>query len=317
MAAFQWVPDVPSGVLRNRALSGKLRHASIGETKFLQFVRPEPGMGRRDGDTITIGRARNISEPTSAVLSRSSKIPIDTMATAATTITVAEYGRGVEYSRETELLSKFDPSDFIQNALKKQMKLTLDTVCATSFKGCQIRYAPQGSTTGTFTTDAGTTAATATSNLNIYHMKQLRDYLSATIHVEPYEGDDFIMLASTKALRGVKDDPEFADWRRYIDPGMAFYRGEAGMVEHIRCIEVTHTNALSGSKGTGNVLGEAVVFGEDSVAMVEVETPELLAAIPGDFGRQKAVAWYGLLAFGEVWPTSNDGEARIIYVTSS
>ncbi|MFQ5641099.1 MAG: N4-gp56 family major capsid protein [bacterium] len=317
MSAFQWIPDIPSGTMRNRALSKKLRFASIAGTKFLQFVRPEPGMGRKQGDTITIGRARNIAEPTSAVIGRNQKIPIDTMATAATTITVSKYGRGVEYDEETELLSAFNPEDFIQKSLIKAMKLTLDTVCATAFKGAQIRYAPQGSATGTFTTDAGATPATATSNVNVYHMKQIRDYLASTIHVEPYEGDDWIALSSTKALRGIKDDPEFSDWRRYIQPDMAFYRGEVGMIEHIRCVEVTHGNALSGSKGTGNVLGEMVVFGEDAVAMVEVLTPELRAAIPGNFGLQRAVAWYGMLAFGEVWPTSNDGEARIIYVTSS
>lgn len=314
MAAFQWVPDIPAGVMRNRALSKKLRFASIAGTKFLQFVRPEPGIGRKQGDTITIGRARNIAEPTSAVIGRNQKIPIDTLATATTTITVSKYGRGVEYDEETELLSAFSPDDFIQKSLIKAMKLTLDTVCSAAFKGAQIRYAPQGPTSNAITTNA--TNSLATSQLNVWHMKQIRDYLASTIHVEPYEGDDWMSLMSTKAMRGVKDDPEFSDWRRYINPDMAFYRGEVGMIEHIRCIEVTHGNALSGSAGT-NSTGEAVFFGEDAVAMVEVLTPELRAAIPGNFGLQRAVAWYGLLAFGEVWPTSNDGEARIIYVTSS
>lgn len=317
MPAFQWIPDMPSGTMRNRALSKKLRYASIAETKFLQFVKPAEGYGRRQGDTITLPRARNIAEPASAVLTRNQKVPIDSMALASTSITVSKYGRGVEYDEETELLSAFDPKDFIQVSLKKQMKLTLDTVCATAFKGAQIRYAPTSNTGGTFTTDAGVTSATALSNFNVYHAKQIRDYLMATIHAEPYEGDDFIGLAATKALRGVKDDPEFSDWRRYIQPEMAFYRGEAGMIEHIRLIEVTHTNALSGTKGTGSVLGEVVIFGEDPVVMAEVLTPELRAAIPGNFGLQRAVAWVGMLAFGETWPTSNDGESRIVYVTSS
>ena len=89
------------------------------------------------------------------------------------------------------------------------------------------------------------------------------------------------------------------------------------MVEHIRLIEITNGNGLSGSKGTGNVLGEMVIFGEDPVVLAEALTPELRYAIPGNFGLQRAIAWYGMLAFGEVWPTANDGEARILYVTSS
>jgi hypothetical protein len=44
--------------------------------------------------------------------------------------------------------------------------------------------------------------------------------------------------------------------------------------------------------------------------------PELRAAIPGDFGRQKAVAWYGILDFGVIWDTANPGEAKIVHVTS-
>lgn len=317
MATFQWVPDYPAGVMRNHALSKKLRYASIAECKFMQFIRPEPGYGQRMGDTITIPRVRNTAEPASAVLSRSSKVPIDPLALSNRAITVSEYGRGIEFSEESQLLSTFDPEDMIQKTLKKQMKLTLDTVASAAFKACQIRYAPTSIAGGTFTTDGGVTNSVATVNVSVAHIKTLRDYFMDTIHAEPYQGDNFVALSSTKALRGIKDDPEFLAWRQYIQPEMAFFRGETGMVEGIRFVEVNHTNALANNKGTGSVLGEMVVFGEDPVVVAEVKSPELRAAIPSDFGRQRAIAWYGMLAFGEVWNTANDGEARIIYVTSS
>jgi len=64
------------------------------------------------------------------------------------------------------------------------------------------------------------------------------------------------------------------------------------------------------------VLGESIFFGQDSVAMAEVLTPELRAAMPADFGRSKAVAWYGILEFGMIWDTANAGEARVVHVTS-
>lgn len=315
MSSLQWVPDMPSGTMRNRALSRELRFASVAECKGLQFVKAVDGYGRHQGETVTIPRVRNISEPTSAVIGRNQKIPVDSLTLSTTTITVSKYGRAVEYDEETELLSAFDPNDFIQKSLIKTMKLVLDTTVFTTFKGCQLRYHPTSGTTYTLNTNA--TNSTATANVNVYHLKQIRDTLAATYHVEPYEGDDWMGLAATKALRGVKDDPEFSDWRRYIQPEMAFYRGEAGMVEHIRLIEVTHANALSGSKGTGSVLGEMVVFGEEPVLMAEVLSPELRAAIPGNFGLQRSVGWFGMLAFGETWNTSNDGEARILYVTSA
>ena len=36
-----------------------------------------------------------------------------------------------------------------------------------------------------------------------------------------------------------------------------------------------------------------------------------------DYGRSKGIAWYGMMGFGEVWPTATPGEARIIHITST
>ena len=85
-------------------------------------------------------------------------------------------------------------------------------------------------------------------------------------------------------------DPAWEEWHKYTNP-QAKYNGEVGRWEHIRLLKTNHNGAL-GKVGTGSVLGEGVVFGRDAVAMAEVLTPELRAAIPGDFGRSKAVAWY-------------------------
>ena len=314
---FQWVPDMPSGIMRNHYLSGKLRYAAFADSKGMQFVKAEDGYGKRMGDTVTIPRVRNVDEPTSGLLSRTGKIPIDTLAISTRAITVAEYGRGLEFTEESKLLSKFDPEDMIQNRLKVQMKLTIDTVIFTAFKACQIRYGPTSAVGGTFTTDAGVTSQVATNNITVGHIKIIRDYLDTTIHAPTYENDTYMSLAAVRALRGIKDDPEWMGWRVYIQPEQAFFKGEVGEIEDIRFVKVNHNNALDDTVGTGSLLGEMLFFGQDPVVMCEVQTPELRAAIASDFGRQRAVAWYGVLAFGETWNTSNDGEARIIYVTSS
>lgn len=142
--------------------------------------------------------------------------------------------------------------------------------------------------------------------------------MADTIHVPGWRGsEEYICLASTKALRGVKNDPEWRAWRTYINPGDAFLKGEVGSIENIRFIEVNHTNALSNAKGTGSVLGEAVFFGDDAVAMAVAMDPELRAAIPGNFGLSHAVAWVGLFEYGLIWDTATDGQARIIRLTSS
>ena len=314
---FQWSGSITSGVSRNHALSSELRFASIAETLVLQFARPEPGFGAHQGESVTIQRVRNIAEPTSAVLSQSGKIPIDQMAMSTRTITVPEFGRGVGYNRLVQLLNKFDPENAIQKSLKKQMKLTLDTVSGTAIKNGQVRFGPTSAQGGTFTTDAGTTSVTGTNNMTVAHVKIIRDYMRKTLHVDPYQGQAYMVLASTKACRGVKDDPEFHSWRQYLRPGEVFHNAEVGEIEKCRFIEIDHDNVLT-ERGTGSAVGEAVFFGDDILALAEVEAPELLAGIPGDFGRQRAVAWFGVLGFANVWGDSpNDGEARSVYFTSS
>lgn len=312
---WQWSADITSGVSRNHALSDALRYASIAETLAVQFAKPESGFGAHMGDTVTIQRIRNTAEPDSAVLSQSGKVPIDQMAMSTRSITVSEFGRGLGFTRLSQLLNHFDTEDAMQKTLKKQMKLTIDTVAFTAMKACQIFAAPATSSSLTFTTNG--TTSTGSVNMSVDHVKLIRDYLRKTIHCEPYQANTWICLASTKACRGVKDDPQFSDWRRYIQPNMAWYNGELGMIENIRFIEVDHDNALT-EVGSGSVVGEAIFFGDDVLAVAEVEAPELLVGVPGDFGRQRSIAWYGVLGFSNVWGDSaSDGEARSVYFTAT
>ena len=317
MANFTWAFDAPSGVYKSHAASEKLREAAIAQTKFMQFVKPEPNYGRKKGESITISRVSNLTVPTNGRLQEGQRVSEDELTITTVSITVSEWGRSVPYTSLADDLGMFDMEGIVQRALVKQMKLVMDNAAAAAFNGTSAKVCaiPTGVAALTFDTD-GTPSSAATSNLNYYHVEQIRDYMFSTLNVPPYEGDDYIALASTKACRGVKSDPAFEIWHKYTDPS-AKYNGEIGRIEGIRFIEINNTSALSGSKGTGSVLGEAVIFGEDAVAMAVVQDPELRAMIPGDFGRQKAVAWYGILEFGVIWDTANAGEARIVRVTSS
>jgi len=317
MSEFTWTLDVQDGVLKNNEVSNKVREAAVAGTKFMQFCDTEPGYGKNKGESITIPRIRNIPEPGSAQILESERIPIDTHAQSQTTITVTEWGRGVEYTNKSQLLSTFDREDKIQRKLRQQLQLVLDTAAAAAFKTAKVIFIPTTLSGGVFDTD-GTPSTQALQNGTVAHVKVIRDYMADTIHVPGYQGGEgFVCLASTKFLRGIKNDPEFLSWRQYADPQTAFFKGEVGSIENIRFVEVVHTQALSNAKGLGSILGEALFFGDDAVTMAVAEDPELRAAIPGDFGREKAVAWYGVMAWGLVWDTANDGEARVIRVTSS
>ena len=317
MAEYTWELDAPSGVFKNHALSSNVREAAVSDSKFMPYVDVEPGYGKKRGENVTITRIKNMAEPTTARFGERDRIPVDTFQTNTTSISVSYWGRGVEYTEKAELLSHFDLADKMQRKLKQQMQLTLDTGAATAFKTAKIKFIPTSLTAGTFDTD-GTPSTAATENLSVAHVKTIRDYMMDTIHCPGWRGGErYVCLASVKALRGIKNDPEFQMWRRYDGNREAFDRGVVGAIENIDFVEVNHTNALANNKGTGSVLGEALIFGDDAVAMAVVYDPELRADIPGNYGLQHGVAWVGMLDFGIIWDTANDGEARIIHVTSS
>lgn len=313
--SFTWQYDAPTGVFKNHQMSSKLRMAAIAECKFMQFVTPEEGYGKQKGESITISRVSNITVPTNGRLNEGIEIPQDELVLSTIAITVAEWGRSVPYTSLSNDLSKFDIGNVIQKKLRDQMALVMDSAAAAAFKTGKIKATPNGVASLSVSTN-GTAGATASVNLNGYHVSAIRDLMFSTYNIPAYEGGDYMCLASTKALRGLKSDPDWEVWHKYTDP-QAKYNSEVGKYEGIRFIEVNNTAALSGSLGTASVLGEAVFFGDDAVAMAVAQDPELRTELPKDFGRSKNVAWYGVLEFGQIWSDSaNAGEVKIIHVTS-
>ena len=314
MAQFTWVFDAPTGTYKSHAMSSKLFEAAIEETIFMDHVRPIDGFGRKKGETVTLTRVKALTEPTSATLDENMRIPEDTLTLTNTTITVSEIGRAVPYTSLSEELSEFDIGNVIQKELRRQMARVLDTKGSVPFKAAQVKYVPTGLASNNITTN-GTAGAAATANLNTWHLEEIHDYLYDTLFC-PMIGEEYVGIFRNLALRGVMRDPSWEEWHKYTDP-QAKYNGEVGRWESIRLIRTNHNNALA-KKGTGSVLGEGVIFGEDAVALAEVLTPELRARPDtADFGRSKAVAWYGILEMGLIWDTGNAGEARVVHVSST
>lgn len=320
MANHSWTFDAPTGVYKNHDLSSKIREAAYKDGKFVQFTKPEPGYGKRKGESVTITRVSQVDIPTDDTLDELVPIPEDSISLSTQAISVQEKGRAIPYSSLSDDLGQVDMNNIIQKALRNQLRLRMDIDAAAAFKEGQVLMIPEGTSTSTFETD-GSATATAASNWNVYHVESLRDYLFSTLNVEPFMGDDYMAVISTQAKRGLMRDPDWEIWKKYTDPSAKF-NSEVGRMENIRFIETNHTAssnaALSEDLGTGSVLGEGVVFGADPVAMAVVMDPELRAKESADYGRSKGVAWYGIYDFGQIWSDSaNAGEARCIYVTSA
>ena len=316
---FTWTFDAATGVYKNHALSGQLLKLAARKFKFVPFTQKETSFGKGMGESITLIYYKALTQPSSTKLDEDTRIPIDQLTMGKQTITVYEWGRGVEYTNLAKQLSKFDPGDGAQAALLDQMNEAMDNAAAAEFNGtdAKVIFIPTSLTGGTWDTD-GTPSASATVNMTKHHLSAIRDYMIKDLHIPFFEGEHFIGLMSTKGLRGLRDDKCIEAWNLYLRKGDHIYRGEIGQVESVRAIEVTNESALSNSVGTGNVLGESVIFGKDAVARIEIEFPHLRAQpnYTADFGRRHAVAWYGTVAFGVKFPTATDREARIVRVTS-
>lgn len=321
MALQSWVNDGVTGVYKNHDLSSKIRMAAIKEAKFMQFVKPEEGYGKKKGESITITRVSNVTVPSDDTLSELARIPEDTISLSTQAITVAERGRAIPYTKLSVDLAHFDLQSAIQMKLKDQLKLSMDKAAGAKFVNGQILAIPTGISATTFETD-GSASNAAVSNLNMYHVESVRDYMFSTLNIAPYSGDDYMCILVTLAKRGLLRDPSWIDWKKYTDPA-AKYNGEIGRIENIRFIETNNSQSSGGLRsgvGTGSVLGEATFFGADPVVMAVAEDPHLIAEenVGSDFGRSKSVAWYGIYGFGQIWSDSaNAGEARVVYMTST
>lgn len=320
-SAFTWNYDAASGVYKSHALSGEILKLAALKWKFVPFTAKIDAFGRKMGETITMPYYKPLTTPTNnGELEEKTRIPIDQLTMGSYAITIKEWGRGVEYTSLSEDLSQLSPKKGAQKALLDQMNECMDNAAAAAFTStkAKIAFIPTTLTSGTFDTD-GTPSTSALVNLTKSHLGMIRDYMMNDIHTPFYESEWYIGILSTTPLRGLRDDRVIQAFNLYLQKGDLLYKGEVGMVENIRLIECNNANALDNSIGTGSVLGEGVIFGEDAVGRIELDYPELRADpnYQSDFGRRKAVAWYGAVAFDVMFQSATDREARIVRIASS
>jgi len=314
-----WTYDAADGVYKNHALSNKLMETAAQKMVVVPFTTKVQEFGRKMGETVNLAYWEELDVPTNyGELDESTRVPIDKLQMGTRAITIKEWGRGVEYTNLMQELSKFAPKDGAQKKLTIQMQKCMDIAAADGFKNAKIIFIPTSLTGGTWDTD-GTPSTQALYNLTKAHMGVIRDYMANDLHVPFYEGDHYVGLFATKALRGLKDDKAIEDWFKYLRKGDLIFKSEIGRVEQIRAVEVTHEDAFSNGVGSGSVLGEGVVFGDEAVARVEVDYPHLRANpnYQGDFGRRKAVIWYGIVVFDVYWDSADDLKAKVVRIGSS
>jgi N4-gp56 family major capsid protein len=299
--------------MANDTLSKQLRHVSQPMMKFRQFVDVKEALGSSKGTTVWFDKISNISTA-GGTLTETNTIPEHQYTLSTGQIVVTEYGNAVPFTGKLDTVSEFSVDNVVTRVLRDDMAKVLDSAAAAQFKETAAKYCALTTTTFALTTD-GTFTSTATSNLNAYHVKNCVDQLK-TWNVPKYDGDNYICIASIKAIRGLKDDSDWEDAAKYGDPDRLF-AGEIG--RYYGCRFVEETNYLSNAAGVSSLYGEACFFGADAV-MEAVATPEeVRAKIPTDYGRSKGLAWYGICGWKILWEVGDYATEKphIIWVGSA
>lgn len=305
-----WVLDAPSGVLRNHALSSEIRREAMYDVQTLKFLRVESGFGKKRGDTVTITRVMQL--PIAGRVNELDVLPSGRPAINTKSVTVSEWGFKVPMTEFEQNLAFFDMSNQFQQQLRDQMSITLDKMAADALKTTPYKYIPQAGG-GVFTTTGSPGSNTANVNMAISDLRAIRDQLRK--NKTPYfRNGQYVGIVSTRAARGLKNDPEYKDWfaPQTSEPLIS---GRLKDVEGFMLIETNNTYSFADLVGASTVCGEAIFFGADAGFLAQVESPELRAGIPVDLGRFRETGWVGTLEAGLTWEIPS--LARVIHVTSA
>lgn len=308
---MSWTLDATAGVYKNHALSSRIREAAIARAVFMRYVRPEQNYGKGRGASITVTRVFPLSN--ASRVSELDRLPSGRPNIDTVQIATSEWGFKIEMTEFEKNLTHFDLSNQYQRVLRDQMMLTMDAMVSEAMKQTPYKYIPDVSG-GQFDTD-GTASATADSNLTIADLRRIHDELSGTLKVPPFANGKYVGILTTRAARGIKNDPEYKDWQAPTGSG-PLMDGRLRDVEGFQLVETNHYTALDNDVGSGGVLGECLFFGADPAVLATVEEPELRAgATTEDLGRFREVGWVGTLDAGLIWDTAS--YARVIHVTSA
>jgi hypothetical protein len=184
------------------------------------------------------------------------------------------------------------------------MAKVIDSAVEAQFDACKIRAVYVTDTASVAFTTNGTATATCSVNIDDYAVKEIVDYMEATLKAPLYDGDHYVCIATVKALRGLHD---------HLQEIWKYTKGEVGMYYNVRFVK--ETNAMNNAIGASAVAGEAYFFGSDTVMEAIVIPEEIRMKVPTDYGRSRGIAWYALLGFKIIW--EGDPDNRIVKFDSA
>ena len=305
MAGQVWSVNTSGGYMYALNLSRELRMAVQPIVKFRQFcdIKDAAHQGLNRGDTFHWNVFSDVATQGST-LTETSTIPETSFTISQGTMTITEAGNSVPYTGKLDDLSEQPIREVVRKVLKNDAKKAFDNLASAQFDAAKLRVVPTAgtSTTALTLTTNGVCAINNNVALGKEHVKLVVDTMKER-NIPAYTGDDYYAIAWPSTFRTLKNDLEGI--KQYIDQGFQMImNGEIGRYEGVRFVEQTHVAkagiGTASSAWTNGKSDWCVFFGEDTVAEAIAVPEEIRGKIPGDFGRDRGIAWYYLGGFGLV-----------------
>jgi len=330
MTGQVWSVPADGGYMYSDNLSNYIRMELQPRTKFRNLAdAKDDAIGLHKGDTYRWNRYSKLANR-GGPISELQKMPETKFTVGQNSMTIGEFGNSVPFTGKLSDLAEHDVEAIIDQSLRDDAKSTLDRMVAKEFFKTPLRVAP---TTGTSTTaiTLTTNSATATTNnveLGTGHIKAISDTMKDR-NIPAYDGDDYVAITHATTMRTFKNSLESI--HQYTSEGInMIFKGEVGRYENFRFIEQNevpkgHANdaAFNETTGSANYIYDAtddawnnaksswaLFFGSDTVIEAPAIPEEIRGKLPGDYGRDKGIAWYYL---GEAGIVHEDAlNARIV-----
>lgn len=326
MAGQLWGTDTLGGFMYSDSLSRFLRTELQPTTRFRQFCEPEDGTdkGLNKGELLTWNIYSNVARQ-GRRLAENDPMPETNFTISQGSLTLIEIGNSVPYTGLLESLAEHKVKAIISKTLMEDARKAFDIEAFLQFKRTLLKVAPAGGTDTESLTVTTNGVAGETNNvaLGADHLKTLSDTMRER-NIPPYVQDDYMMISHPTTLRPFKNELETL--MQYTTSGMdKIYNGEIGRYEGFRFVTQTFipkggaadSTTFDPYAGTADAWNNAksswaFAFGKDTVVEGYAIPEEIRGKLPGDYGRDKGMAYYYLGGFALVHrDTAHADQSRV------
>lgn len=317
MAGQYWSTSSLGGYLYNDQLSDKFRMANEKAVRFpwLCDAMDFSDKKKHTGTLVHWDVGSDLPLGTNdGLLAEGTAIGNVNFTIAQGTATIKEYGIAVPFTNLLEDWAALDIQDIIRRQLSRHAKYSHDRAAFREFNKTALRYVGTSTVGGVLTTN-GTATATNASGLNKTHVRQIITRMKER-DIPGYVDDDYVAVGRPYAFEALLADLESVYQHTPTGFNERIVPGEIGRYYGVRFVE--QTSIPTGTSTYGGIpsgtwtqgLSDNVFFcGQDTVGYPMVIMPEIRGQVPTDFGRSKALAWYGQYGFGIAYNSTNDPDA--------